>query len=220
MAHEGGIDTTSQAGGAMSTVGGSANGTGAVDLAFKISKLVEERGWNQEEFARFSNLNRHTVRQILHAGPQRRLRNVTVRSCADALGLTVNELRTLPLERLLPRMHGKPPADEEARKLLHSSATLPELVAWLERNSERAAEFRADEISDLLAMQEPGGAMERLGVEQCVENIERKREVLLKVKMILSTEFIDLLEQVVDLVSDRINASRQQTVPRPSRNGN
>lgn len=193
--------------------------TGSADLAFKISKLVEERGWNQEEFAKFSRLNRHTVRQILHAGPQRRLRNVTVRSCADALGLTVNELRTLPLERLLPRMHGKPPADEGALKLLHSSATLPELVAWLERNAERAAEFRADEITDLLAMQEPGGAMERLGVEQCVENIERRRELTLKVKMILNTEYIDLLEQVVDLVCEKVNAGKQQSGPRPSRNG-
>ena len=200
----------------MSTLGD----RGAADLAYKITKLVEERGWNQEDFAKFSRLNRHTVRQILHSGPQRRLRNATVSQCAEALGLTVNELRTLPIERLLPRMHGKPPADEEALKLLHSSATLPELVAWLERNAERASEFRADEISDLLAMQESGGAMERLGVEQCVDNIERRRELLLRVKMILNTEFVELLEQVVDLVCDKINASKQQSQPaRPSRNG-
>jgi transcriptional regulator with XRE-family HTH domain len=189
----------------MSTGGGS----GAADLALKITKLVEERGWNQEDFAKFSRLNRHTVRQILHAGPQRRLRNATVSQCAEALGLTVNELRTLPLERLLPRMHGKPPADEEALNLLRKSATLPEFVAWLERNPDRAAEFRADEIEGLLSMQEAGGPMERLGVEQCVENIERRRELLLRVKMILNTEFIDLLEQVVDLVCDKINASKQ-----------
>ena len=39
-------------------------GLGA-DLANKIARLVEERGWNQEDFARISQLNRHTVRQIL-----------------------------------------------------------------------------------------------------------------------------------------------------------
>ncbi|MCU0704267.1 MAG: helix-turn-helix domain-containing protein [Fimbriiglobus sp.] len=187
------------------------------DLARKIAKLVEERGWNQEVFAKACRLNRHTVRQILHAGPQRRLRNATVRSCAEALGLTVNELRTLPLERLLPRMHGKPPADEEARKQLRSSATLPEFVAWLERNPDRADDFRADEITELLSMQEAGGAMERLGVEQCVENVERKRELLLQVKMIMSTEYIGLLEQVVDLVMHKINAGRQQQSPTPGR---
>src|SRR5262245_18212842 len=78
------------------------------ELANKIARLVEERGWNQEDFARISKLNRHTVRQILHGGPKRQLRNATVSQCAKALGLTVSELRNLPLERLLPRMLGKP----------------------------------------------------------------------------------------------------------------
>ena len=76
------------------------------DLANKIARLVEERGWNQEDFARISQLNRHTVRTILNSGANRRLRNATVSQCSEALGLTVNELRPLPLERLVPRMHG------------------------------------------------------------------------------------------------------------------
>ena len=56
------------------------------DLANKIARLVEERGWNQEDFARISKLNRHTVRQILHGGPQRQLRNATVSQCARRWG--------------------------------------------------------------------------------------------------------------------------------------
>ena len=51
-----------------------APGSGA-ELANKIARLVEERGWNQEDFARISKLNRHTIRQILQGGPKRRLRN-------------------------------------------------------------------------------------------------------------------------------------------------
>ena len=70
-----------------------------IELANKITRLVEERGWNQEDFARISKLNRHTVRQILHGGPKRRLRNATVSQCAEALGLSVSELRTQPLSR-------------------------------------------------------------------------------------------------------------------------
>ncbi len=42
------------------------------ELAAKIARLVEERGWNQEEFARIARLNRHTVRQILVEGGSRR----------------------------------------------------------------------------------------------------------------------------------------------------
>ena len=51
-------------------------------LAVKIARLAQERGWNQEDFARISNLNRHTVRQILQQREIRRLRNATVMACA------------------------------------------------------------------------------------------------------------------------------------------
>ncbi len=174
------------------------------ELANKIARLVEERGWNQEDFARISQLNRHTVRQILHNGPKRRLRNTTVGQCADALGLTVSELRNLPLDRLLPRMHGKPPADEEALKLLYERAALPDLVSWIERNRDRAAELRPDEIQELLEMQTPGGPLEKLGVENCVEMIERRRMLVCRVKEIAGTEYIELLEQLVQLIFDKV----------------
>lgn len=178
---------------------------GAGDLANKIARLVEERGWNQEDFARISQLNRHTVRQILHGGPKRRLRNATVSQCAEALGLTVNELRTLPLERLLPRMHGKPPADEEALKLLQDRATLPELVNWLRRNAERAAELRADEINELLELQDPGGPLDRLGVDYFVERLERRRRLIDQVRVIAGSDYLDLVEQFIGIVYEKVS---------------
>src|SRR5262245_32483711 len=183
-------------------------GPGGTELANKIARLVEERGWNQEDFARISKLNRHTVRQILQSGPKRRLRNLTVSQCADALGLTVNELRNLPLERLLPRMHGKPPADEEALKLLDERAALPDLVSWIERNRDRAAQLRPDEIQELLDIQAPGGPLEKFGVEHCVDLIERRRQIVCKVKEIACTEYLELLEQLVQLIYEKVKPHR------------
>src|SRR5262245_14917684 len=94
------------------------------DLIVKIARLVEERGWNQEEFARIAGLNRQTVRHILLQHDGRKLRNATISACAKALGLGVSELRTLPLERLLPRMNGdkKTAANEEQRRRLYDEA--------------------------------------------------------------------------------------------------
>ncbi len=185
-------------------------GAGA-DLALKIAKLVEEKGWNQEDFARISNLNRHTVRQILHGGSKRKLRNATVSQCAEALGLTVNELRSLPIDRLLMRVHGQAPTDDEALKLLNDLATLPELTGWLQRNQARAAALQPDEVRELLEMQAPGGPMERLGVEHFVELIERRRKLLCQVRVIAGTEYLDLLEQFVGLLFEKVNAGP----PRP-----
>ena len=137
-------------------------------------------------------------------GSKRRLRNATVSQCAEALGLTVNELRTLPVEKLLPRMHGKLAADEEALKRLHDEATLPELVSWLERNPDRAGELRPDEVGELLDLQSPGGPLERFGVEHCVELIERRRALLGLVRSLAGTEYFECLERIVGLMAEKV----------------
>lgn len=174
------------------------------DLSHKIARLVEEKGWNQEVFARISNLNRHTVRQILNAGPRRRLRNATVSQCAEAFGFTVSELRNVPLDRLMLKLHGKAPADEAALKRMCDNVTLPELVAWLDRNPRRAGEFTADEVAELLALQQPGGAMAKLGVEHFIELIERRRRLICQVRAIAATEYLELVEKLVGLVHEKI----------------
>jgi hypothetical protein len=179
------------------------------ELAVKIARLVEERGWNQEEFARITRLNRHTVRQILLPGEHRRLRNATISACARALGLTVNELRTLPLERLLPRMDETHPANGVAAlRRLYEKATQAELIAWIERNPQRAQHLSDTEVNELLALQEAGEALTAIGVEGLVERLERRRRLVQRVHAIAGTEYLDLLEQIIGLLHDRVQPSR------------
>ena len=175
------------------------------DLALKIKRLVEERGWNQEEFARISRLNRHTARQILSVGGSRRLRNATISACARALGITVNELRTHSLERLLPRMaeSGSTGADDALRRA-YEQATLPELRAWLERNPDRARRLGEEDLDELLALQGPGGPLTAFGVDAFVQRVERRRKVVEHVHAIAGTEYLDLLEQIVSLLHDKV----------------
>jgi transcriptional regulator with XRE-family HTH domain len=179
------------------------------DLAGKIARLVEERGWNQEDFARIANLNRHTVREIVKNGGGRRLRNATVSQCAAALGLHVNELRDLPLERLLPRMHGpNKPEDAGGLMKLTERATNAGLLAWIEKNPDRASQITPEEAEELLAQEGPTGSLARLGVEHTVEVIERRRRLLRRVTAIAATDYVDLLEQVVGLIFDKIQPPR------------
>jgi hypothetical protein len=178
---------------------------GTNDLAAKIARLVEERGWNQSDFARITNLNLQTIRQILVPSGDRRLRNATIGACARALGLTVSELRTLPLERLIARMHHPRPAEgDPARKRLYEEATQPELLVWLERNPERAQRLTAEEIDELLSLQGTGGPLTSFGVEHFVGMIERKRSLMDKVQAIAGTEYFDLLQQFVDLLYEKV----------------
>jgi transcriptional regulator with XRE-family HTH domain len=176
------------------------------EVAYKIARLVEERGWNQEDFARITKLNRQTVRQILLQPQERRLRNATIGACAEALGLSVNDLRTMPLERLLPRMRTQRPANGEDR-LAHmlEVAKQPELIAWIERNQDRARRLTVEEFEELLAMQGAGGPLAAVGVEHFVGLIERKRHLVEKVLAIAGTEYVDLLEQIVELMHEKVH---------------
>lgn len=175
----------------------------ASDLATKIARLIEERGWNQETFARSTGLNRQTIRQILFPDGNRRLRNATVGACAQALGLTVNELRSVPLERLLSRMHTGDVQDENLRRL-YEVATQPQLLAWIERNRERAKEFTSAEIDELLSLQGTGGPLSVTGVDHFVELVERKRNLMQKVHAIAGTEYVGFLEQFVELLYAKV----------------
>ena len=175
------------------------------DLALKIKRLVEERGWNQEEFARIARLNRHTVRQILLPGGSRRLRNATISACARALGITVNELRTHSIERLLPRMaEGGASGPDDAVRRTYEQATLPELRAWLERNPDRARRLGEEDLDELLSMQGAGGPLTAFGVDAFVQRIERRRKVVEHVHVIAGTEYLELLEQIVSLLHDKV----------------
>jgi len=177
-------------------------------LCAKIARLVEERGWNQEEFARQASLHRLTVRHIL-LGPERRLHNATVGACARALGLSVAELRSEPLQRLLPKMRAPAPPAEATRRL-YEEAMQPELKAWLERNPERAAQLHPDEIDELLSLQGTGGPLTTFGVAHYVGLLERRRKLLEQVAAVAGTEYIDLLEQFVTLLYEKVQPYRDR----------
>jgi transcriptional regulator with XRE-family HTH domain len=190
------------------------NGQIAADipaLVGKIARLVEERGWNQEDFVRNTGLNRQTVRQILNQNDGRRLRNGTISRCAKALGLSVNELRNAPLERLILRTTAMSDKGcEHSARHLYELATQPELQAWLERNPERAGQLSKEAIEELLSLQGTGGPLTAIGVQHFVELIERKQKLIEKIHAIAGTEYLDLLEQIVTLLYEKVQPYRDR----------
>jgi len=181
-----------------------------LSLNAKIARLVEERGWNMDQFARLAQLSRLTVRNLFLGSP-RRLHNATVSACARTLGLTVNELRQLPLERLLPRVRAvHASAEEGQRRRLYEQATQPELMRWLEAHPDRAAHLSAAEIDELLSLQGTGGPLTSLGVDHFVSLLERRRRLLEKTAAIANTDYLETLEKLVDLIYDKIQPYRDR----------
>ena len=175
------------------------------DLAAKIERLIRERGWNREDFARQAELNRQTVRQLLHPTTNRKIRNATLSACARALGLTVTELCDQPVEHLLPRMHTRRAAATDViLQRLYEEATQPHLLAWIERNPERARELAPQEIDELLSLQGTGGPLSTIGVEHFVELLERKRKLIDQVHAVAGTEYLEMLEKFVALLYEKV----------------
>jgi hypothetical protein len=193
----------------------------ASELAGKIARLVEERGWNQKDFARSSQLNLQTVRQILQQNGERKLRNATVSACAKALGLSVSELRDRPLDQLLVRMNQwarnsrvvaqtalsgatQDCLDDGHLRRLYEQAAQPEVMAWIERQPDRARQLTGEEIDELLSLQGTGGPLTAAGVEHFVNLIERKRRVLQQVHAIAGTEYLELLEKFIAILYEKV----------------
>jgi len=179
-----------------------------IDLKAKIARLVQERGWNQEDFARRAGLNRQTVRDIL-VGGTRRLRNTTLSTCARTLGLSVSELRDVPLASLLMRIGGD--GEERPQPTTHrqyEQTMQPELLAWLERNPERARRLSEEDMDELLSLQGTGGPLTAHGVEHFVELIDRRKKLIEMVEVVAGTRYLALLEEFVGLLYDKVQPYR------------
>ena len=69
----------------------------------------------------------------------------------------------------------------------------------------------AEEIDEILALQGTGGPLTTLGVEGFVKHLERRRLLVQQINAISGTEFMDMLEQLVGLIYDKVQPHRDRT---------
>ena len=76
--------------------------------------------------------------------------------------------------------------------------------------SDRAARLTPAEIDELLSLQGTGGPLTPLGVAHQVAEIERRRQILEQAAIIAGTEYVELLEQFVKVLYERIQPYRER----------
>ena len=178
------------------------------DLCAKIARLAQELGWNQQTFARLTKLNRLTIAHIC-AGQPHRLHNSTVQACALALGIGPHELRTEPIERLLPKVRPTRTAAEQRRRLFEQ-AMQPEMLVWMQQNPDRVGELTAEELDELMSLQGVGGPLTPFGVAEFVQRLERRRKLVHKVIAVAGTEYVEMLETFVELLFEKVQPYRDR----------
>lgn len=179
-------------------------------LGQKIAALVREKGWGQTEFSRQSGLNKLTCRWILE-GRNATIRNQTVQASAKALGLMVNDLYDRPLEQLIVAIRN----GDETLTRRYEKACQPELLEWMEANAVRAAQMSPDELDKLYSLQGTGGPLTSFGVEHFVQQIERQRQIKDRLDAVLDTEYIDVVETLVNLLWEKVQPYRPSRAQPP-----
>jgi len=96
-----------------------------------------------------------------------------------------------------------PEGDEQLRRL-YEQAAQPEVMAWIERQPDRARQLSGEEIDELLSLQGTGGPLTSAGIEHFVALIERKRRVVQQVHAIAGTDYLELLEKLVALLYEKV----------------
>ena len=68
----------------------------------------------------------------------------------------------------------------------------------------RARKLSDEEIDEILSLQGTGGPLNAFGVDAFVQRIERRRKLIEQVHVIAGTEYLDLLEQFVGLLFEKV----------------
>src|SRR5262249_27113967 len=93
--------------------------------------------------------------------------------------------------------------DDHLRRL-YEQATQPEIMAWIERQPDRARQFSEEEMDELLSLQGTGGPLTSAGVEHFVGLIERKRQLIQQVHAVAGTDYLELMEKFVGLIYEKV----------------
>lgn len=97
---------------------------------------------------------------------------------------------------------------EHGRRRQLEAAMQPELIAWLESNPDRAAAFTEEEIDELFSLFGTGGPLTKEGVEHFAAQIERRRQLLDKVRTITASNLAEKFEALVQLFFDLLQPYR------------
>ncbi len=177
-------------------------------IACRIRTECIRRGWDLQEFADRAGLSRTTVYN-LERGRTSRPHTTTFGKVAAALDVPVDELLTPPLPA------GEPPAADTpvAGGRPFDVATNPAVSEVLRERPQLFAGWSRDDVDELYSMFGTGGQLNHRGVISAAEAINRKRETIRKLHVVLETHLgeraIDLIDVLYDLVRVPASGGRQ-----------
>lgn len=156
------------------------------DLANNLRRLMAAGGWTIEDVVRMSGLDHRTVKGVLSGRKTPHAR--TLHRLASGLGVSVDEFFQNPA--LLAQRAFNRQTNPQVSQLMRSRPAM--FNGWT------AADF--DELYSRFGT---GGALTEEGVGAAVAAMNRKRDILTKVSLLLECGEADVLVGLVDLLYRR-----------------
>lgn len=182
-------------------------------VAARVRAECVRRGMELQELARLAGISRTTLYH-LERGHTGRLRATTLRKIADALDLTVEELLSPAPSRPAPIG----PRDASAARRF-DRATNPLVSEVMQDQPQLFTGWSPDDMDELCSTFGTGGPLTEQGVITAAEAINRKRDAIHKLHIVLETHLRDhalhMIEMLYDLVEAPPSDRQSDESPKP-----
>lgn len=172
-------------------------------VAERIQRHRLQKGWDQGDLARRAGVSRTTL-YSLERGLTRSPRATTLAALAKALGVEVEEL--LPEIAVPEVIHPSDSSSSPAGRQRDFDRRTNPLVADVEQDSPEL--FRGWSESDwdeLYSTFGVGGALTRAGVATAATELNRKREVVRRLQIVLETHLSEVAARTIDVLYDLVS---------------
>lgn len=179
-------------------------------VAARVRAECIRRGMELQELASLAGISRTTLYH-LERGHTGRLRATTLQKIARALGLTVEEL-------LSPARRAPSPHDTHAARRF-DRVTNPLVEVVMQDQPRLFDGWSDDDVDELYSTFGTGGPLSEQGVVNAAEAINRKRDAIQKLHIVLETHLRDhalhMIELLYELVEAPSSGVREES-PRPA----
>lgn len=166
------------------------------DLGHIVRTACARKGWDLGELAERANISRTTLYHLLE-GHTDNPRLATLNRLADSLGIGVDELLG----------NGSPPrngTDRVAQAI--DSAANPAVDEVARERPDLFHNWEPEDWAELRSMFGTGGGLNAGGVVRAADTINRRRDAVRKLRIVLETHLSDVAIGLVDTLYDLVRA--------------
>lgn len=181
-------------------------------LAVRIRTECIRRGWALGELARRAGVARQTLYH-LERNNTSRPHNETLQRIAQALEIPVEVLLGEPVATPPPRATAGPDRRRE-----FDAATNPVVAEVLREQPHLVEGWNNDDFDELYSAFGTGGALTPRGVEMAAESINRRRETVQKLQVVLETHLRKEAMDMIDMFYRMVQPPQMRLPDAPPRN--